>query len=91
MLLNPIQSQVFTCLDALQQLDCAAVLPVLPNGPKWTPELSLEVLVDPPTTVSLISKYLVDHWIVALLGSPRLCTDSVVLNCHLHVNIFILL
>lgn len=91
MLLNPIQSQVFTSLDAWQPLDCAALLPVLLNGPKWTPELSLQVLVHPPTTVSLNSKYLVDPWRVALLGSPRLCTDSIVLNCHLDVNIFILL
>lgn len=91
MLLNPTQSQVFTCLDAGQQMDCAALLPLLPNGPKWTPELSLEVLIDPLTTVSLISKYLLDPWRVALLGSPRLCTDSIVLNCHLDVNIFILL
>lgn len=47
MLLNPIQSQVFTCLDAWQQLDCAALLPVLLNGPKWTPGLSLENNCEP--------------------------------------------
>lgn len=82
---------MFTCLDAGQNLDCAALIPVLLNSAKWTPELSLEVLVHPPTTVSLISEYLVDPSRLALLGSLRLCTDSILPNCHIDVNIFILL